>query len=135
MPSVWIEALKQFNMDGTSWCVPRKNTEDYHKVRVMEGLRGGKDAKQKAKTHMKHYEQAMKEKAKNAPASKMTYPKTEANQAMYELKGRVELADFRRKNPELPPKVKTTKQKAEKKPVVEGVMKQTKENKLKVRYA
>jgi len=38
MPSLWIDALKKFNFNKESWCVPRKGTADNDKVRrIMKG--------------------------------------------------------------------------------------------------
>jgi hypothetical protein len=45
MPSLWIDALKQFNNEKGAWCIPRKGSEDYDKVRALMGHM--KDAKNK----------------------------------------------------------------------------------------
>jgi hypothetical protein len=49
MPSLWIAALKEFNMGGKSWCIPKKGTEDYDKVRALMGGKAVKDAKTEKK--------------------------------------------------------------------------------------
>jgi len=49
MPSLWIDALKQFNTGGKAWCIPRKGTEDYDKVRALMGGKAIKDAKTEKK--------------------------------------------------------------------------------------
>lgn len=49
MPSLWIDALKQFNTGGKAWCIPRKDTEDYDKVRALMGGKAIKDAKTEKK--------------------------------------------------------------------------------------
>lgn len=44
MPEVgWIEALRRYNLGGTSWCIPRKGTEEYEKV--MKIRKGAEDVK------------------------------------------------------------------------------------------
>jgi hypothetical protein len=43
--SLWIEALKEYNKDSPSWCLPRKGSEGYNKVKViMNRLKSGKPA-------------------------------------------------------------------------------------------
>jgi len=71
MPSLWIAALRQFNTDKGAWCIPRKGSEDYDKVKVLMGHM--KDAKnkpvkaesaKKAEIVEKHEDMAKKEIAK-----------------------------------------------------------------------
>jgi hypothetical protein len=40
-PSVWMKALKEFNTSkGGSWCIPKKDSEDYLKVKkIMESYK------------------------------------------------------------------------------------------------
>ena len=38
MPSIWIDALKEFNMGKDMWCIPRKGSDPMAKVkRIMKG--------------------------------------------------------------------------------------------------
>ena len=38
MPKTWIQALKQHNAGGDSWCIPRKGTDEWKKVKsIMKG--------------------------------------------------------------------------------------------------
>ena len=41
-PSIWMKALKEFNTSkGGSWCIPKKDSEDYLKVKkIMESYKG-----------------------------------------------------------------------------------------------
>lgn len=48
MPSLWIDALKQFNFERGAWCIPKKGSDDYMKVRALMADKSGKDAKVKA---------------------------------------------------------------------------------------
>lgn len=45
MPSLWIDALKQFNFERGAWSIPRKDSDDYVKVRALMADKAGKDAK------------------------------------------------------------------------------------------
>ena len=45
MPSLWIDALKQFNFERGAWSIPRKGSDDYVKVRALMADKAGKDAK------------------------------------------------------------------------------------------
>ena len=37
MPNAWIEALKEYNKGSNSWCVVKKGTPEYDKVKkIME---------------------------------------------------------------------------------------------------
>jgi hypothetical protein len=61
MPSLWIAALREFN-DGKSWCIPRKGTDDYNKVKALMGGKAVKDAKEEKKAEPPA-EKAVKSKA------------------------------------------------------------------------
>jgi hypothetical protein len=38
MANAWINALKQYNANKDKWCLPKKGSSDYNKVRaIMEG--------------------------------------------------------------------------------------------------
>ena len=41
----WIEALRKFNQGKTEWCVPKKDTAEYQKVKSM--MKGAPPAKKK----------------------------------------------------------------------------------------
>jgi hypothetical protein len=51
MPSLWIAALRQFNHGAGAWCIPRKGSEEYAKVRAIMGHM--KDAKNKPEPEVK----------------------------------------------------------------------------------
>ncbi len=38
MVNVWIEALKDYNANKNTWCIPRKNSRDYNAI--MSALKG-----------------------------------------------------------------------------------------------
>jgi len=47
MPSVWIQALKEYN-DGNAWCIPRRGTPEHEAVkRIMEHIQNPKVMEQK----------------------------------------------------------------------------------------
>jgi len=81
MPSLWIDALKQFNMGQGAWCIPRKGTEDYKKVRaIMDGGVDAKAAKKVQKIEAKHDKMAAAEikKASTPLSEKMPAKMKEA---------------------------------------------------------
>jgi hypothetical protein len=81
MPSLWIDALKQFNMGQGAWCIPRKGTEDYKKVRaIMDGGVDAKAAKKAVKIEAKHDKMAAAEikKASTPLSEKMPAKMKEA---------------------------------------------------------
>jgi hypothetical protein len=44
MPEVgWIDALRRYNLGGTSWCIPRRGTAEYEKVMMIR--KGAEDVK------------------------------------------------------------------------------------------
>jgi hypothetical protein len=44
MPEVgWIDALRRYNLGGTSWCIPRRGTAEYEKVMMLR--KGAEDVK------------------------------------------------------------------------------------------
>lgn len=46
MANRWIEALKKWNKDRDTWCLPKKGTKEYMEVRkIMEGGGEGKKTK------------------------------------------------------------------------------------------
>ena len=55
MVNVWIQALKEYNKGNGAWCLPRKGTKEYEKVRqIMDALKGVKtNKKQKEETNNK----------------------------------------------------------------------------------
>jgi hypothetical protein len=84
MPSLWIDALKQFNMGQGAWCIPRKGTEDYKKVRaIMDGGVDAKAAKKAVKIEVKHDKMAAAEikKASTPLSEKMPAAMKEAAKA------------------------------------------------------
>ena len=51
MPSLWIDALRQFNYGQGAWCIPRKGSEEYAKVRAIMGhMKDAKNQPEKAPT-------------------------------------------------------------------------------------
>ena len=38
MVNMWIEALKDYNANKNTWCIPRKNSRDYNAI--MSALKG-----------------------------------------------------------------------------------------------
>jgi hypothetical protein len=46
MPSIWITALKEYNSNKKTWCVPKKDSQDYNEVKkIMEKLKSGENNK------------------------------------------------------------------------------------------
>ena len=46
MANKWIQALKVFNDKKDKWCLPKKGTKDYDKVKaIMEGRKAEPDTK------------------------------------------------------------------------------------------
>ena len=46
MPSVWITALKEYNSNKKTWCVPKKDSQDYNEVKkIMEKIKSGDNNK------------------------------------------------------------------------------------------
>jgi hypothetical protein len=44
MPAIgWIDALRRYNLGGTSWCIPRRGTAEYEKVMMIR--KGAEDVK------------------------------------------------------------------------------------------
>ena len=40
IPNAWIEALKEYNKGSNSWCVVKKGTAEYDKVKkIMENIK------------------------------------------------------------------------------------------------
>ena len=37
MPNAWIEALKEYNKGSNSWCIVKKGTPEYDKVKTYNG--------------------------------------------------------------------------------------------------
>jgi hypothetical protein len=82
MPSLWIDALKQFNMGQGAWCIPRKGSEDYKKVRaIMDGGVDAKAAKKAVKIEAKHDKMAAAEIKKTPLSEKMPAAMKEAAKA------------------------------------------------------
>lgn len=82
MPSLWIDALKQFNMGQGAWCIPRKGSDDYKKVRaIMDGGVDAKAAKKAIKIEAKHDKMAAVEIKKTPLSEKMPAAMKEAAKA------------------------------------------------------
>ena len=83
MPSLWIDALKQFNHEKGAWCIPRKGSEDYDKVRALMGGKAVKDAKtvKKAETPKK-----AESPAKKAETPKKAESPKKADKVMRKIK-------------------------------------------------
>ena len=71
MPSLWIDALKQFNHEKGMWCIPRKGSEDYDKVRALMGnMKDAKNKPVKAESPKKAETAKKAESAKKAETAK-----------------------------------------------------------------
>jgi hypothetical protein len=75
----WIKALKEWNKNKPSWCVPKKGSADYREVRAimdrmqpMPKTRAQMMAEEKRKAKVKE----ILEKGTRRPGKKQTMPKT-----------------------------------------------------------
>jgi hypothetical protein len=65
MPSVWIQALREHNSKGT-WCVPKKGTAEYEKVKViMDRMKRGEPKPSSVKEQVKKIEKKIKKDKKS----------------------------------------------------------------------
>jgi hypothetical protein len=39
MANIWLSALKEYNRGKSSWCIPKKGTPEYKKVRLSQTMK------------------------------------------------------------------------------------------------
>ena len=81
MVNLWIKALKEFNQNKGMWCMPKKGTSDYLKVKKIMDRMKNTDTKTITKKTTPKKEKPKKEKPKKTTPKKTTPKKTTPKKA------------------------------------------------------